>query len=174
MLRDSATICAPPAMSSCQTKYRRRANSPTIGATPATSSCQTKYRRQAEHPPRQRLPHACCATAQRYALHQRRHPAKQNTAVRRKKQKLPHACCAAAQRYAPPPATWFYQTKNRRQAKKTKTTSRMLRGSATICAPLQRRHSVTCAVYSRRDDRAMMTKKELGDVNSRSRASQLF
>ena len=26
-----------------------------------------KNRRQAEHPPRQRLPHACCASAQRYA-----------------------------------------------------------------------------------------------------------
>ena len=56
----------------------------------------------------------------------------------------------------------------------TAAASRMLRGSATICAPLQRRQSVTCAVYSRRDDRAMMTKKERGDVNLRSRDSPLF
>ncbi|MBO5822339.1 MAG: hypothetical protein J6R86_04935, partial [Lentisphaeria bacterium] len=38
----------------------------------------------------------------------------------------------------------------------------------------QRRHSATHAVSSRRDDRAMMTKKERGDVNSRSGASPLF
>ena len=58
--------------------------------------------------------------------------------------------------------------------RKNKTTSRMLRDQRNDMRQLQRRHSVTYAVYSRRDDRAMMTKKEPGEVNSRSRVSRLF
>ncbi|MBO5822052.1 MAG: hypothetical protein J6R86_03470 [Lentisphaeria bacterium] len=56
----------------------------------------------------------------------------------------------------------------------TKTTSRMSGEQPDDMRNSQRRYSATHAVSSRRDDRAMMTKKERGDVNSRSRASPLF
>ncbi|MBO5821799.1 MAG: hypothetical protein J6R86_02150, partial [Lentisphaeria bacterium] len=101
--------------------------------------CAKKYRRQAEHPPRQRLPIACCATAQRYA------PDSNGIILQNKK------------------------TAVRRNIRREAAASRLPGGSPATGAKLQRHSS-----SNRRDDRAMMTKKERGDVNFRSRASPLF
>ena len=70
----------------------------------------------------------------------------------------------------------FTKLKKRRQAviSREAATSRMSGDQPDDMRNSQRRHSATHAVSSRRDDRAMMTKKERGDVNFRSRVSPLF
>ena len=64
--------------------------------------------------------------------------------------------------------------KNRRQAEKKKKLPHACRANSPATGATASDTVPEPRCNSRRDDRAMMTKKERGDVNSRSRASPLF